>query len=165
MAKRNFPKRVSGETFAPETSLKVRIKKRPRGKSFERGNGFGSATRFKPGQSGNPSGRPRNAEIGKAVRARLSEVAHHDKHKRTYAELIADEWIAQGLQGNVAALSSLAERAEGRVPVASPGDGEQSPLAMLILSMNSRSAEIGPPENSTHQLEGADEDAVAGNGD
>lgn len=43
----------------------------PRGRAFPKGNSFGAATRFKPGQTGNPGGIPKTLkEFREAVRDR-----------------------------------------------------------------------------------------------
>ncbi len=47
----------------------IGAKKRPRGRSFEKGNQFGAEHRFQKGQPAlNPAGRPRCKEITKAIR-------------------------------------------------------------------------------------------------
>lgn len=167
-------KRVSREEIAPAASavIKVKPKGKPRGKSFEKGHGYGAEHRFKPGQSGNPSGRSRAeqvaaAKISEALVTRLGQIGNkkllQSAGSKSFCERLADQWIAAGLAGNVGAISALADRVEGRPGVASPDDGDKSPLAMLILSMNQRSDELGPAEGMERKQlrEGGD----AGNGD
>ena len=130
------------QKLAPVASLKVKTKKRPRGRSFERGNGFGSATRFQPGQSGNPSGRTSaeqkaDAEVSKALLARLPQVDPRDRYGRTYTQKLADVWIELGLEGNVSALVSLAERIEGKPPVAMNISGGMDNLDLILAAMTS----------------------------
>jgi hypothetical protein len=122
---------------------RVKIKKRPRGKPFEKGNGFGSATRYKKGESGNPDGRPACKEISKALRVRLES----DKAlpARTYAEKLAKEWVEQGLGGNVSAIVSVADRVEGR-PAVSVSVEQTGPIDLLLLEMRKESKRRGKPE-------------------
>src|SRR5438094_590863 len=71
----------------------------------------GKRTRFQPGQSGNPGGRPK-ALISDATRDWLKIV--DPKTGKTNAELVA---IAQGkkaLKGETAAYNALGDRSEGK---------------------------------------------------
>jgi hypothetical protein len=154
VAKRKLRERVTHEELAPVP--RVKVKKKPRGRSFEPGNGFGSATRYKKGESGNPSGRPACKEISKALRERLES----DKPlpARTYAEKLAKEWVEQGLGGNVSAIVSAADRVEGRPGVAG-GGGEVGPIDMLIASMESYHREHhGVPEGHVPLQELSDDE-------
>lgn len=132
-------------SLAPATRVPVnRIKKRPRGRSFEPGNGFGSATRYKKGESGNPSGRPACKEISKALRELLA--TNGLMKPRTNAEKLAVKWFLQSLAGNIPAMISLAERCEGRPAIALSITNENDPLIELIAAMHEESRRIGPPE-------------------
>jgi uncharacterized protein DUF5681 len=146
-------KRVSDRALAPVPSVK--IKKRPRGKSFQPGHGYGSAHRFKPGQSGNPQGRPACKEISKALREILA--SDHRLPAKTGAEKVARKWFEQGLLGNVAALVSLADRVEGRPNISISHDGSGDNLTLILTAMNERHQMIGPPEHSI-SIEAADAD-------
>jgi hypothetical protein len=140
-------KRVKKQKSSPVLSaLGIKVKGRPRGKSFEKGHGFGSAYRFKKGQSGNPGGRPKCAEISSALRAKLKSETTKKLRGRTYAEKLVDEWVEQGLDGNVSAISGIADRAEGRPAVTIIGDGRPDAVHLLIEGMTNRSREIGHPE-------------------
>jgi hypothetical protein len=154
-------KREDQQQLAPVTRVVpiTRIKKKPRGRSFEPGNGFGSEHRFKKGQpSANPSGRPLCKEISKALRERLAS----DKPipAKTGAEKIAKQWYEQSLDGNIAAIVSLADRCEGRPSITVTGDGGQDKIMLLIEGMTNRSREIGHPEGWIAPLE-----LEAGDGD
>ena len=69
---------------------------------------------FKPGQSGNPGGRPRTAKLSEACRDKLASIVPGDARDRTYAEAIADELARRALKGDIRATAELADRAEGR---------------------------------------------------
>lgn len=56
------------------------------------------ATRWKPGQSGNPAGRPKGIDIVKIVKDKLEEVPEGEKRSRgeQLADIIIDKMIADG---------------------------------------------------------------------
>lgn len=129
-----------------------KVKRRPRGKPFPKNHTYGLATRFKPGQSGNPNGRPRCKEINRAARAHLAEVDPADPHGRTFAEEYVDVLSGLALSGNISAISLLADRAEGKPATSLTVDQGQDSFAILIASMKERSAEIGLAEGRQRQL-------------
>ena len=133
---RKVSRRVSKRRVTPASRKlapvpKVRLKKRPRGKPFEPGNTHGLATRFVKGVCPNPLGRAHSKEIGKALRDRAAQVDPLDAAERTYAMELADEWIASGLSGNIAAIASIADRLEGRPSITVVSDGRPDNLTMF----------------------------------
>ncbi len=70
----------------------------------------GKTTRFKPGQSGNPGGRPKFKLQSEAYRA---ELAKEDKNGVTHAELVAKRMVADAMKGKVSASKHIAEYVEG----------------------------------------------------
>ncbi len=89
-------------------SAKIRIKKKPRGKAFEKGNEH----RFLPGQSGNPDGRPKL--LTGAYTAMLAEV--DPETGMTKAEMIASAGYARSmslLPGGTAAAREIRQATEG----------------------------------------------------
>jgi hypothetical protein len=74
-------------------------------------------SRFKPGQSGNPKGRPKSITLSEAYRRTLAEVDEADEKKRTRAEVLAERMYSKARSGDVAALREIADRVEGpRLP-------------------------------------------------
>src|SRR6516162_3701172 len=69
--------------------------------------------RFQPGQSGNPSGRPKCVVLSRAYRSQLEEQCPVLPGK-TWAEAIALALARAALKGNVAAAGELADRCEGK---------------------------------------------------
>ncbi|MBA3766467.1 MAG: hypothetical protein H0W99_05670 [Acidobacteria bacterium] len=69
---------------------------------------------FKPGQSGNPKGRPKQALYSDALRRKLSDVDETDELKRTYAEILAEQAILKAKGGDIHALAHVADRTEGK---------------------------------------------------
>lgn len=83
----------------------------------------GKGTRFQPGQSGNPDGRPRYAALSAAYRHQLAcrldgETARALKlsHDSTVAEAIAVVLSRCALAGDVNAAREMCNRVEGQAP-------------------------------------------------
>jgi hypothetical protein len=72
------------------------------------------ATRWKPGQSGNPGGRPKRMPLTDVTREKLPQKIPDDPQGRTYAEAIVDKLIAMAIGGDIAAIRELHDRAEGK---------------------------------------------------
>jgi ribosomal protein L17 len=77
-------------------------------------NSLPVATQWKPGQSGNPAGRPKSLTLSEAYRRELAKVDPHDALKRTFAEVLAEQMIVKASKGDVAALKEIADRVEGK---------------------------------------------------
>jgi hypothetical protein len=69
---------------------------------------------FKPGQSGNPKGRPKSITLSEAYRKMLAQVDETDPEKRTKAEVLAGEMYTKAKSGDVSALREIADRVEGK---------------------------------------------------
>src|ERR1700722_18271378 len=69
--------------------------------------------RFKPGQSGNPSGRPKKL-LTEAYHAILGKKFPGDRKKRTFAELIAESMAKEAIKGKPQAAIEIADRTEGK---------------------------------------------------
>lgn len=69
---------------------------------------------FKPGQSGNPKGRPKAVLLSDAYRRKLSEVNPDDPERRTWAECIAAAQVESAARGRVIAAQEIADRTEGK---------------------------------------------------
>jgi hypothetical protein len=68
-------------------------------------------TAFKPGQSGNPAGRPKSITLSEAIRLQLAQTFNDS---RTYAEEIALVLCVTAAKGNVNAAREIADRTEGK---------------------------------------------------
>jgi Family of unknown function (DUF5681) len=69
---------------------------------------------FQPGQSGNPSGRPKRTPLSDACREVLALPVPNDPQGRTYAQKIAATLADKAAEGDVRAGQELADRAEGK---------------------------------------------------
>lgn len=69
---------------------------------------------WKPGQSGNPGGRPKTAALSRASRELLAEPFPGDPQGRTFAQVIARTLGEKAVAGDIRAAQELADRAEGR---------------------------------------------------
>lgn len=72
------------------------------------------ATRWKPGQSGNPGGRPKRTPLADACREVLSEKVPGDANDRTNARAIAEKLVAMAIAGDIRAIQEVGDRGEGR---------------------------------------------------
>lgn len=82
---------------------------------------------WKPGQSGNPAGRPRRGHaLSDALRVKLGETITVEGRTMTKAERLAEVSISLGLEGDTKALRFIGEFTEGRpaqrLEVTSPFD-------------------------------------------
>ncbi len=71
-------------------------------------------TAFKPGQSGNPAGRPKSITLSEALRLELAKVLPNDTNERTFAEVIAQSLVRAAATGNILAAKEIADRTEGK---------------------------------------------------
>lgn len=106
---------------------------------------------WKPGVSGNPSGRPKMRALALAYRDRLTAKVPGDGQGRTYAEFIAHTVIDAAMGGSLECAKEAADRAEGKatqaIEVYSPADAlspEQRDARLRELSM--KYLEIVPEE-------------------
>lgn len=104
---------------------------------------------WRKGQSGNPGGRPKYAELSRACRGILSEPVPGNDDDLTYAEAIALRLATAALAGSVAAAQELADRAEGRARQSLDLTGDRpDPLAAVLEELRAQSKIIGPPEGA-----------------
>jgi hypothetical protein len=73
----------------------------------------GKATRFQPGQSGNPSGRPKDL-VAREMRELVLRECPLDKKKRSWGEVIAEAMGKRARKGDVRAFEAIADRTDGR---------------------------------------------------
>ncbi len=87
--------------------------------------------RFKPGQSGNPGGRPKTKLLTQAYRELLEQV--DPKERKTLAQKLARKAVQQALKGNLAALKEITDRTEGKSvqPLSHSGLGSE-PIAFHV---------------------------------
>lgn len=87
---------------------------------------------FKPGQSGNPSGRPKRKPLTEAYAAILDKPIPGDKEGHTFAEAIALAMAKEAIKGKVNAAAELADRVEGRALQQIKMTESCDPLAELL---------------------------------
>ena len=78
---------------------------------------------FKPGQSGNPGGRPKTKPFKEAIR-RAVEAAGDDTQK---LDMLALALYSKALEGDVSALKEIADRLDGKVPQGIVGGDDDEP--------------------------------------
>ena len=73
---------------------------------------------WKPGQSGNPSGRPKKKPLTDALQRVLNKLSEQD------AEVLVSEIVKRMATGDVGAFKEVADRVEGKVPTPIGGTDE-----------------------------------------
>ena len=108
---------------------------------------------WKPGQSGNPGGRPKRKVLTDAYTALLDQNIPPDLARKlqisessTYAEVIAMALVREAVKGKVNAAAELADRAEGRVMERVQVNRMGDPLAELLAEFQREYEEIPKPE-------------------
>jgi hypothetical protein len=147
--KAKSPKRERKQKLTPDLRGKYKkhkLRYRPRGKSFEKGNTVGISTRFKDGNRANPGGRPKLKIISDACRVLVSSDLTEKVKPQTRAEKVASKLFGMAEKGSISAIRELADRCEGRPSITVTGDGSQDKIMLLIQGMTERSREIGHPE-------------------
>ena len=76
------------------------------------GNFPPEAHRFKPGQSGNPSGRPK----GTSLTARLRKILDEVEDGKTVAQRLMEAGVEAAKKGDFRFWNAIFERMEGKVP-------------------------------------------------
>lgn len=100
----------------------MRKKQRPYGRSkvsgkpFSKGHSVGEATQFKPGDSGNPGGRPKKTPYTEAHRKIAEFIGLGELNflpTDTIAECVAKIMAREALKGKVNAAKEIADRTDG----------------------------------------------------
>jgi len=89
---------------------------------------------FRPGQSGNPGGRPKKTRLSDATREWLEEI--DPKTGKTNAQIVAEAQGESAKKGNTAAYNAIADRTEGKARQAfelSGPDGADIPVDLKLI--------------------------------
>ncbi len=104
--------RITNETFYPCYNRSMTTDKQDNGDKH-RANTSGLRPPWKPGQSGNPKGRPRKDAC---ITSLVKELLEQDAGKgKTHAQLIAMAILKESAKGNISAIRELLDRIEGKV--------------------------------------------------
>lgn len=104
---------------------------------------------FKPGQSGNPNGRPKVKVVSEYVREKLADI--DEKTGKPVGELIAETIINQSVIGLKDAVATLLDRTEGKVAQTYQIDSRELKITGSLEDLNQLIAMI------EEQREGHDE--------
>ena len=110
---------------------------------------------WKPGESGNPGGRPKTKPLTEELQRLLEQAAPKGKG-RTWAAVIAEALLTKACKGDVRAIAELANRVEGRPFQAVGVDVEAGEdLAEALARARKRAANMSEEEitNRIKQLE------------
>lgn len=135
----------------------LKRKCRPRGRPFKPGNRAGASTQFRPGQSGNPGGRPSCKLVSEALRWMIATPLSEPIVARTRAERMAQILVNEGvLHRKLSAIAETIDRTEGRPGIAIRIDSED-PLSQLVQQMVLQGEGLGPPPQDDQTIEQADQ--------
>ena len=90
------------------------------------------STRWKPGQSGNPSGRPKKLHITDALR---TELEREGSDGLANDAAIARKLVEMAREGHLQAIREIADRTEGKVrhrAEQEPSEGDGMPTCLII---------------------------------
>jgi hypothetical protein len=112
--------------------------------TFAPGHSFGN--RFKKGETGNSTGRPKLTKLTEALREQLAEI-NPDAPEETIAEQIARALISEAKLGNVQAIREVFDRSEGKAPLTlDVGNKDGEPMLITFNFNNSNTRLIGDGE-------------------
>jgi hypothetical protein len=75
----------------------------------------GISTRWKPGQSGNPKGRPPKREcLTSLLKEAMDSPCPQDKQKRTWTEVITEKLLTMAVKGDLTAIKLIFEYVVGK---------------------------------------------------
>lgn len=81
---------------------------------------------FQPGQSGNPTGRPKERPFRDALMIALKEDEEETTPTRgTKLRAVANRLVKEAISGDVAAAKEIADRVDGKVPQAQIHQGDE----------------------------------------
>jgi Family of unknown function (DUF5681) len=86
--------------------------------------------KWKPGQSGNPGGRPKKKPLTDELEKILNTISH-DKAGKTYATRLVEAAVRRAIKKSDFALKEIWERTEGKVPQAVTG-GNGGPVQFQV---------------------------------
>ena len=123
---------------------------KPRGKPFVKGVGGNPATRFKPGQSGNPGGRPRKRPISERYAVMVETKLPKDICRElslpegaTYGDAMAMGQVNAALRGDTSAAREIREAVEGKATARHEISGpEGGPIKMSHDEMMQKIREV-----------------------
>jgi ribosomal protein L17 len=143
--------KISQRESTAGQAIVLKGRRRPGGRPFPKGNKIGH--RFKPGESGNPGGRPKSKKLSEAYRALLEADPKTTVVPTTNAEAVAARLIKLAKKGNISAAREAADRAEGRPAVSVSLEKQTDPLTELVVAMGQMSERLGPPPEGSEGQE------------
>jgi len=110
---------------------------------------------WKPGQSGNPKGRPKkDVCLTSMVKQLMDDVPElmigNKKNKKTWRELIVQAWLVGSYKGNATMFTQLLERIEGKVALPITG-GQGEPLIAPTVAFHFADGTVIKPQRNGHK--------------
>jgi hypothetical protein len=86
--------------------------------------------KWKPGQSGNPGGRPR--KLTNRLEKQLEERVPNDPHRRSYAQLLIEATVKRAISKSDVLVKEIFDRIEGKLVLPIVGDEQLPPVRIDI---------------------------------
>ena len=97
----------------------------------------GHPYRFKPGQSGNPKGRPKNVRfLTERLRSQMLRRYPDDRQRRTYGDIMVDKLAWSAVQGDSSSVRQVFDRLEG--PARAIAEKDEANVAELLTGIVSQ---------------------------
>jgi hypothetical protein len=96
---------------------------------------------WRPGQSGNPGGRPKGRSLTSILREKLDDVEVCNQpcpDGRTVGETLIEAMVAQALKGDATLMRTILERIDGKVSDRPPIDGPEQPRRIEVPDVDPR---------------------------
>ena len=103
-----------------DEALDIKENAVPQNRSVKRLPPGMAAKMWKPGQSGNPGGRPKKKPLTEQLE-RILDDCGRDPRQRTYAQRLVESMVKRAIKKSDFAAKEIWERAEGKVPQAVTG--------------------------------------------
>jgi hypothetical protein len=108
---------------------------------------------WKPGQSGNPNGRPKAKTLSEAIREQLARACEEDTEGRSWAEVVAEQLVkvaaGKSHENSTNAVREICDRTEGkpRQPVELDATGEARRMLSMLLGVSEDELPEAPDES------------------
>ena len=120
----------------------------------------GKGNPWKPGQSGNPKGRPKKeASLTSLLKKYLDDVpdvlVDKKKNTKTWRELIVQAWLVGAYKGNSTLFVQLLERLEGKValPITGAEGTDFIPRTQNLIFPEGTEIKLGRMDGNGHKAE------------
>jgi hypothetical protein len=103
-------------------------------------------SRFQPGRSGNPAGRPKGQSLTTLLRAAIQA----EVDGRTVAERIAEVMVNRAMDGDIRFIKEVLDRVDGKAPQHAANPGPEISRIEVVYSNDWRERDDDPADQGGH---------------